>query len=75
MGILLTNEKAYSNGVFGQVALQGGGIYLSNAMNLSTNERIWNTAITPTGINASLIRTGQLDTNVIRILAGNEMAF
>ena len=74
-GILLTNEKAYSNGVFGQVALQGGGIYLSNAMNLSTNERIWNTAITPAGINASLIRTGQLDTNVIRILAGNEMAF
>jgi len=44
-------------------------------MNLSTNERIWNTAITPAGINASLIRTGQLDTNVIRILAGNEMAF
>lgn len=74
-GILLTNEKAYSNGVFGQVALQGGGIYLSDTMNLTTNERIWNTAITPAGINASLIRTGQLDTSVIRVYAGNEMAF
>ena len=74
-GILLTNEKAYSNGVFGQVAMQGGGIYLSNTVNPTTQERIWNTAITPNGINASVIKTGQLDTSLVRVFSGNEIAF
>ena len=74
-GIVLTNMKPYLNGVYGQVALQGGGIYLSNSVNPETGERIWNTSITPMGINASLITAGQLNTNLIRIYADDQMAF
>lgn len=73
-GITLTNETPYSNGVYGQVALRGGGIYCSNAVDELGN-RIWNSAITPNGINASLITAGQLDTNMIRIYNGNNLAF
>jgi hypothetical protein len=31
--------------------------------------------MTPEGINASLITTGQLDTNLIRVFAGDNLAF
>lgn len=73
-GIILTNYKAYTNGVYGQVKLQGGGIFLSNSVDAGGN-RIWHTGITPDGINASLITTGQLDTNLIRIFSGANLAF
>ena len=74
-GIILTNSKPYLNGVYGQVALQGGGIYLSDSIDPNTGERIWNTGITPSGINASLINAGQLNTNLIRIYSDDQMAF
>ena len=73
-GITLTNETPYSNGVYGQVALRGGGIFCSNSVDELGN-RVWNSAITPDGINAALITAGQLDTNVIRIYNGNNMSF
>jgi len=73
-GITLTNTEPYSNGVYGEVVLRGGGIYLSGMVD-GNNERIWNTGITPNGINASVITTGQLDTNLIRVFAGTNMAF
>lgn len=73
-GITLTNTEPYSNGVYGQVVMRGGGIFLSNHLD-ENNERIWTTGITPNGINASTITTGQLDTNLIRVFAGNNMAF
>lgn len=73
-GIILTNTTAYYNGVYGQVALRGGGIFLSDAID-GSGARIWNTAITPNGINASLITAGQLDTEAIRIFAGDNLAF
>lgn len=73
-GIVLTNKRAYPNGVFGQVRLQGGGVYLSSTVDENGN-RIWSSAITPEGINATLIRAGQLDTNLIRILSGDNVAF
>ena len=65
-GIVLTNTEPYANGVYGQVVLRGGGIFLSNRVD-SNEERIWSTGITPNGINASTITTGQLDANLIRI--------
>lgn len=74
-GIILTNSKPYLNGAYGQVALQGGGIYLSDSIDPNTGERIWNTGITPMGINASLINAGQLNTNLIRIYSDDQMAF
>lgn len=73
-GIILTNTSPYMNGVYGQVALRGGGIFLSNSID-SNGSRVWSTGITPSGINASMITTGQLDTNAIRIFSGNNLAF
>ena len=73
-GIILTNKQPYSNGVYGQVVLQGGGVFLSNSTDASGN-RVWSAAITPEGINASLIKAGQLNTEKIMIYAGNNTAF
>ena len=74
-GLVITNKTPYSNGVRGQLALRGGGLFCSDTINSQTNERVWSTAITPSGINASLITTGQIDTSIIRILSGGETAF
>ena len=73
-GIILTNKTPYSNGVTGQVILQGGGIFLSDSIDANGN-RIWSQAITPHGINASLINAGQLNTDKILVYAGDNMAF
>lgn len=73
-GLVLTNVEPYSNGVNGQLALRGGGLFCSNSIN-EDGARVWNTAITPEGINASYIKTGRLDTNLIRIYSGNTLAF
>ena len=73
-GIVLTNQQPYLNGVYGQVKLTGGGIFLSNAID-GAGARIWNTGITPNGINAAMISAGQLDVNKIRIFAGDNVAF
>ena len=74
-GIILTNNKPYANGVFGQVALRGSGIFVSDSIDPITGRRVWSNAITAGGINASLITTGQLDTNLIRIFSGDQMTF
>ena len=73
-GIILTNTTPYLNGVYGQVALRGGGVFLSDSID-GAGARIWSTAITPSGLNASLITSGQLNTESIRIFAGSNMAF
>ena len=73
-GIILTNTSPYMNGVYGQVALRGGGIFLSDSID-GAGGRVWSTGITPTGINASMITTGQLDTETIRIFSGSNLAF
>ena len=73
-GIILTNQQPYLNGVYGQVKLMGGGIFLSNAID-GAGARIWNTGITPNGINAAMITAGQLDVNKIRVFAGDNVAF
>ena len=74
-GIILTNDRPYANGVFGQVALRGSGIFVSDSIDPITGRRVWSNAITAGGINASLITTGQLDTNLIRIFSGDQMTF
>lgn len=73
-GIILTNTTPYLNGVYGQVALRGGGVFLSDSID-GAGARVWSTAITPSGLNASLITSGQLNTESIRIFAGSNMAF
>lgn len=73
-GLVLTNTTNYSNGVYGQVALRGGGIFCSNSIG-ANGDREWTTGITPEGINASAINTGKLDTNLVRIFSGDSLAF
>ena len=73
-GILVYNAFPYSNGVTGLVAIKGGGIFLSDSLDSSGN-RIWHTGITPSGINANLIRAGRLDTNLINIYSGDNIRF
>ena len=73
----LTIDEA--NGIWGTsdsgvVAFRGGGIFTATQKDADDNW-IWNTGILPSGINASLITTGQLDTNLIRIFAGDKVAF
>ena len=73
----LTIDNA--NGIWGTsddgvVAMRGGGIFTANQKDADGNW-IWNTGILPSGINASLITTGQLDTNLIRIFAGDDLRF
>lgn len=73
-GIILTNNKPYANGVYGQVVLQGGGIFISNSID-SNGNRIWSTGITPDGINTNLLTAGQINTDLIKIYSGDDIAF
>ena len=66
-----------NNGIWGTsdsgvVAMRGGGIFTATEKDDDGNW-IWNTGILPSGINADLITTGQLDTNLIRIYAGDDL--
>lgn len=56
----------------GVVAMRGGGIFCATQKDGNGNW-IWNTGILPSGINASLITAGQLDTNLIKIYAGDNL--
>lgn len=58
----------------GVVAVRGGGIFCANQKDGNGNW-IWNTGITPSGINANLLTAGQIDTNLIRIFAGDNLRF
>lgn len=67
------------NGIMGEseagiVAYRGGGIFTANEKD-ENGDWIWNTGILPSGINASIITAGQLNTNLINIYAGNDLRF
>lgn len=71
----LTIDEA--NGIWGVsddgvVAFRGGGIFTATQKDANDNW-IWNTGILPNGINADLITTGQLDTNLVRVFAGDDL--
>ena len=56
----------------GVVAMKGGGIFCATQTD-SNGNWLWNTGITPSGINASLLTAGQIDTNLIKIYAGDNL--
>ena len=75
-GKLTIDEK---NGIWGVsdegvVAFRGGGIFTATTKDENDNWQ-WNTGILPSGINASLITSGQIDTNRIKIYAGDKVKF
>ena len=75
-GSLIMNE---TNGIQAQseegvVAFSGGGIFCATSKD-DDNNWIWHTGIVPSGINASLITAGQINTNLIKIYAGDNLRF
>lgn len=58
----------------GIVLLDGAGIFCATEQN-EDGDWLWTSGITPKGINASLLKAGQIDTNLIRIYSGNNLAF
>lgn len=62
---------ASENGI---VAMRGGGIFCATQKDIYGNW-LWNTGITPQGINASLLNAGTIDTNLIRIYSNGNLRF
>lgn len=58
----------------GVVAMRGGGIFCATERD-ANNNWLWHSGITPSGINASLLQTGIIDTNLIRIYSGENIRF
>ena len=67
-------DGIWANSEDGVVAMRGGGIFTATKKDDEGNW-LWNTGIVPSGINADLITAGQLDTNRIKIYAGDEVKF
>ena len=65
-------EGLWASSDSGVVAIRGGGIFSATQKNPDGSWH-WNTGFTPEGINADLITTGQLDTNRIKVYAGDEL--
>jgi hypothetical protein len=74
-GLQIENTYPYANGVTGMVSIIGGGIFLSDSIDVETGNRIWHTGVTPKGINASLMTLGQLDVSKVNIYSGNQVRF
>ena len=68
------NRGIWAESEDGVVAFSGGGIFTATEKDGSGNW-VWHTGILPSGINASLINAGQLDTNLVRIFAGDNLRF
>lgn len=66
-GLLGTSSK-------GAVVFRNDGIFTATTQDTKGNW-IWNSAILPEGINANLIKAGQLDTDKIMIYSGNDVRF
>lgn len=58
----------------GIVAMRGDGIFTATEKDDEGNWN-WTSGITPSGINANLITAGQIDTNRLRIFAGDQLRF
>ena len=58
----------------GLIAFRNNGIFTSNEKDNQGNY-VWKTAILPSGINANVIKAGQLDTDKIVIYSGNDIRF
>lgn len=68
------NNGIWATSDAGVVAMRGGGIFCATEKD-ANNNWLWNTGITPSGINASLLQAGTIDTNLIRIYSGDNIRF
>ena len=68
------NDGIWGESNAGRIVFRGGGIFTATEQDANGNWK-WNTGILPSGINANLITAGQLDTNRIKIYAGDQLRF
>ena len=66
-GILATSNE-------GVIALRGGGLFSATEKDDDGNWK-WQSILTPAGLNTSALAAGQLDTNNLRLFAGDELRF
>ena len=72
--ILNENEGLVGLSSSGAVTFRNNGIFTATEQD-KTGNWIWKSAIIPSGINANLIKAGQLDTDKIMIYSGNDVRF
>lgn len=73
-GIEITNKEKNTNGVYGKMKITSNGIFISDSYDEYGNYK-WETAITPSYINASKITVGKLDTRQIQIWNSSQPRF
>lgn len=73
-GIEVTNKEKNENGVYGKLKITSNGIFIADEYDQYGNYK-WETAITPSFINANKITAGKLDTRQIQIWNSSEPRF
>lgn len=73
-GIEITNKEKNENGVYGKMKITSNGIFITDSYDEYGNYK-WETAITPSYINASKITVGKLDTRQIQIWNSSQPRF
>lgn len=66
-GILATSSE-------GVIALRGGGLFSATEKDDDGNWK-WQSILTPAGLNTTSLAAGQLDTNNLRLFAGDDLRF
>lgn len=73
-GITVTNKEKNENGVYGKMRITSNGIFIADSYDEYGNYK-WETAITPSYINASKMTVGKLDTRQIQIWNSSQPRF
>lgn len=73
-GITITDKKLNDNGIYGKIKLTSGGIFMADSYDQYGNYK-WETAITPSFINASKMTVGHIDTRQIQLWNSSQPRF
>ena len=73
-GITITDKKINNNGVYGKIKITSGGILMADSYDQYGNYK-WQTAITPSFINASRMTVGHIDTRQIQLWNSSQPRF
>lgn len=73
-GIEVTNNEKNENGIYGKLKITSNGIFITDSYDEYGNYK-WETAITPSYINANKIVAGKLDTRQIQIWNSTQPRF
>lgn len=65
-GIVATDRRLNENGVYGQLRITSGGIFVADSKDENGNYN-WKTGITPSYINADLLTAGTINTKNIKL--------